>query len=80
MMMSGRKTLAETRKVEELKSQQEAEDVQVVSLTWTRLKYLAMAASFSATLRGCCDVAGETTHVGLSTGRYHLTCLNLRGQ
>jgi hypothetical protein len=37
MMMSGRKTLAETRKVEELKSQQEAEGVQVVSLTWTRL-------------------------------------------
>ena len=71
MMMSGRKTLAETWKVEELKSQQEAEGVQVVSLM--RLKYLAMAASFSATLCGCCDVAGETTHVGSSTGCYHLT-------
>src|SRR5882762_10416254 len=71
MMMSGRKILAETRKVEELKSQQEAEGVQVVSLM--RLKYLAMAASFSATLCGCCDVAGETTHVGSSTGCYHLT-------
>jgi hypothetical protein len=50
MAMSGRKTLAETRKVEELKMQQEAGGVQVVSLTWARLDYLAMAASFSATL------------------------------
>jgi|SRR5882762_10778978 len=80
MMMSGRKTLAETWKVEELKSQQEAEGVQVVSLTWTKLKYLAMATSFSVTLCGCCDVAGKTTHVGSSAGRYHLTCPNLRGQ
>jgi len=73
MMMSGRKTLAETWKVEELKSQQEAEGVQVVSLMWTRLKYLAMVASFPATLCGCCDIAGKTTHVGSSTGCYHLT-------
>jgi hypothetical protein len=80
MMMSGRKTLAETRKVEELNSQQEAEGVQVVSLTWTRLEYLVMATSFSATLCGCCDVTGETTHVGSSAGRYHLTCPNFRGQ
>jgi hypothetical protein len=49
----------ETQKVEALKSQQEAEGVQVVSLTWTRLKYLAMAASFSATLCGCCGTVNN---------------------
>jgi hypothetical protein len=80
MTMSGRKTLAEKWKVEELKRQQEAGGVQVVPLTWAKLDYLAMAASFSATLCGCCDVASETTHVGSSAGRYHLTRPNLCGQ
>ena len=70
----------ETQKVEELKMQQEAGGVQVVSLTWSRLDYLAMAASYSATLCGCCDVASETTHGGSSAGHHHLTRPNLCGQ